>query len=122
MHRLDGSRLKDGRRIKDMLDRVELPSVNQLAATVKLTEAWKTVNVVNYPISLLPTKVKMSEHMVRSGTRKQFNEYAKLKVSKSSFVYDAAKLWNQAPQTIKDCKSLQSAKRTINQYCKSLPI
>ena len=119
---LDGSRLKDRRRIKDMLDRVELPSVNQLAATVKLTEAWKTVNVDNYPISLLPTKVKMSEHMVRSGTRKQFNEYAKLKVSKSSFVYDAAKLWNQAPQTIKDCKSLQSAKRTINQYCKSLPI
>ena len=105
-----------------MLDRVELPSVNQLAATVKLTEAWKTVNVDNYPISLLPMKVKMSEHMVRSGTRKQFNEYAKLKVSKSSFVYDAAKLWNQAPQTIKDCKSLQSAKRTINQYCKSLPI
>ena len=101
---------------------MDLPSVNQLAATIKLTETWKAVNIENYPVSLLPMKVKKSECEVRNGTRVQFDEYVKLKVSKTSFVYDAAILWNQAPQQIKDCKTLLSAKRTIKFYCKTLPV
>ena len=82
-------------------------------------ETWKAVNVENYPVSLLPMKANMSDREVRNGTRVQFDEYARLKVSRSSFVYDAAKLWNQAPQQIKDCKSLLSAKRTIKAYCRT---
>ena len=119
---LDGSTLKDHRKIEDMLEKADLPSVNQLAATIKLTETWKTLNVKNYPIHLLLSGEVNTEREVRQGTRRQFDESAKFKVSKSSFIYDAAKLWNQAPHSIKECKTLRSAKSAIKSYCKSLPI
>ena len=59
---------------------------------------------------------------VRAGTRRELIENARLKSSKASFVYDAARLWNTAPQYIKDCKTLASAKNAIVTYCKTLPI
>ena len=104
------------------MEKLDLPSVNQLAAMVKLVEVWKSVNLVEYPIQLLKSKENRSDREVRMGTRRQFEESAKMRVSKASFTYDAAKLWNQAPQTIKDSKSLISAKKAIKNYCKSLPI
>ena len=59
---LDGSTQKDRRKIKDMLEKSDLPSVNQLAATIKLSEAWKALNIPNYQIQWVPlyrTSVKM---------------------------------------------------------------
>ena len=119
---LDGSAIKDRRRVGDMLAKTGLPSVNQLAAMVKLTEVWKSENMDNYPIKLVKSTETMSNREVRHGTRRQFVECAKKRVSKASFVFDAAKLWNQAPQAIKDCKTLRSAKNAIKSYCKTLPI
>ena len=37
---LDNSSIKDKRSRKDMLEKLDLPSVNQLAAQIKLQEAW----------------------------------------------------------------------------------
>lgn len=119
---MDGVTVKNRTSIKDLLKKADLPSVNQLAATIKLTETWKSVNIQNYPTSLIKTKEISSMREVRGGTRRQFEETARLKVSKMSFVYDAAKLWNNAPQTIKECKTLLSAKREIKNYCRTLPI
>ena len=119
---LDGTTLKDRRKIKDMLEKVDLPSVNQLAATIKLTETWKAMNLDNYPIKLLKNGDNDSTREVRSGTRKQLDENPRFKASKSSFSFDAARLWNQAPQSIKECKTLRKAKSEINNYCRSLPI
>ena len=119
---LDGSAQKDRRRIKDMLEKLDLPSVNQLAAIVKLTETWKSINVKDYPVELIPCKENNSQREVRHGTRRQFEENARLKVSKTSFAYDAARLWNNASQAIKESKTLISAKRLIKNYSKTLPI
>ena len=119
---LDRQDRKDHRKISDMLVKLDMLSVNQLAATIKLTEVWKSVNVEDYPIKLIKSKESKSEREVRMGTRRQFDESAKRKVSKVSFVFDAARLWNQAPQAINNCNSLKSAKRAIKSYCKTLPI
>ena len=119
---MDGVTVKNRTSIKDLLKKADLPSVNQLAATIKLTETWKSVNIQNYPTRLITTKEISSTREVRGGTRRQFEETARLKVSKMSFVYDAARLWNNAPQTIKECKTLASAKREIKKYCRTLPI
>lgn len=119
---MDGATRKDRTRISDLLKKAELPSVNQLAAIIKLTEAWKTVNIPNHPTSLITTRENSSSREVRLGTRKQFEDAPRLKISKMSFVYDAAKLWNGAPQIIKECKKLGSAKREIKNYCMTLPI
>ena len=47
---LDNSRIKDKRRKKDMLDKFDMLSVNQTAAQIKLTEAWKAMNDKEYPV------------------------------------------------------------------------
>ena len=46
------NRIKDKRRKTDMLERFDMLSVNQLAAQIKLTEAWKAMNDKEYPVKL----------------------------------------------------------------------
>ena len=43
-------------------------------------------------------------------------------VQSSSFMNDAAKLWNEAPSNIKDCRTQMTAKKYIKIYIKTLPI
>ena len=40
----------------------------------------------------------------------------------STFVNDAAKVWNNAPDSIKGCVTIQSVKKQIKQYTATLPI
>ena len=46
--------LKDHVTSKSLLLKYNLPSVNQLAAEIKLIEAWKSQNIPNYPFKLEP--------------------------------------------------------------------
>ena len=39
-----------------------------------------------------------------------------------SFIYDATKLWNIAPESIKNTNTLMSAKAEIKNFCTSLPL
>ena len=45
-------KIKDHISTQDLLLKTNLPSVNQLAAIIKLTEAWKCMNNANYHIQL----------------------------------------------------------------------
>jgi hypothetical protein len=38
------------------------------------------------------------------------------------FISDAAKVWNKAPEKIRTVKTLKTAKKTIQEHCKSLHI
>ena len=49
---LNASSNKDHISTKSLLEKFNLPSVNQLAAEIKLTEAWKIMKVPDYPITL----------------------------------------------------------------------
>ena len=49
---LDGSRIKDRRSIKDMLDKFDMLLINQTSAQIKLTEAWKASRDADYPIEM----------------------------------------------------------------------
>ena len=42
--------------VKSMLGKNGLMAVNQLAATIKLTEVWKMINQEDYPLRLDPYK------------------------------------------------------------------
>ena len=44
------------------------------------------------------------------------------KILTSTFVNDTAKLWNIAPESIKQSESVYSAKKNIKIYTSSLPI
>ena len=49
---LNGSSKTEHISTQSLLEKFNIPSVNQLAAEIKLTEAWKIMNVPDYPISL----------------------------------------------------------------------
>ena len=44
--------LKDHIKSADMLTKNGLLSVNQLAAQIKITEAWKSLNIENYSVKM----------------------------------------------------------------------
>ena len=98
--------------------------VNQLAAEIKLTETWKSINIEGCPIKLEPYKTNKTgtEYELRPQTNRVFKDDARLLVSQSSFNIDAAKVWNKAPEEVKKAVTLAEAKRKIKSFCKSLLI
>ena len=43
-------------------------------------------------------------------------------LAKTTFYNDATKAWNSAPESIKACKTIWSAKNKIKKFVKTLPI
>ena len=121
---VDNVSLKDHVRSADLLKKYGLLSVNQLAAQIKLTEAWKAVNLEEYPIQLENNQLLRNTNgrEVRVSTVKLWKDDTKCTIAKESFIRDAAKLWNQAPVAIKSAKSLYTAKKEILKYCKTIAI
>ena len=121
---LNGTKISDKISIKLMLKKFDLLSVNQLAAKIKLTEVWKSINKEGYPINLEKYKQysEINTHLLREQPNRTFNDYCRLQKSEYSFHVDAAKLWNYAPTEIKSALSLPLAKKAIDKFCHLLPI
>ena len=100
-----------------------LPSVNQLAAEIKILEAWKSINVDNYPfqMELANPERNTQGRSIRETTEKKWDDLTHSKASELSCSKDIAKLWNITPQAIKNAKTLNCAKTAIKVYCRSLP-
>ena len=124
MRLLSNASFKDQTSTKELLEKTGFLSVNQTAASFILTEVWKGLNIVNYPINLEPNNSEINESLrvLRPSTVRNWNQDARSTAAKESFSRNAAKLWNSAPQIIKDSKSIYCAKIEIKKYCKSLPI
>ena len=124
MRLLNNTSVKDRTSTEDLLESTEMLSVNQLAASIKLCEVWKSLNIDNYPIQLEHNNRSTSvfDRTVRPGTTRVWNQDAKSNAEKESFSRSAAKLWNSLPQEIKNLKSLTLAKKAIKVHCKSLPV
>ena len=115
---LECVRIKDKRSIGKMLESQNMLSVNQLQAQVKLTEMWKAHNSTNYPIKLDKMKPTNETRVTRSVTSENFIEPK----SKLTFIGDATRLWNKAPMTIRQAKSIGIVKKEIKKFVKNLPI
>ena len=97
-------------------------SVNQINAQVKLTEMWKASNVQDYPIKLVK-KVPINDNMLtRSTIRGDLVLQGKNELCNSSFILDASKNWNSAPNTIKESNSICKAKTEIKKFVFTLPL
>ena len=83
-------------------------SVNQLAAQIKLVESWKAVNLEDYPIQLENNQLQRNTNgrAVRESTVKLWKDGTKSATAKESFLRDAAKLWNNAPLSVKNTNSI----------------
>ena len=121
---LNNTTLRERISTETLLSKADMLSVNQLAASIKICEVWKSLNIVNYPIQLEPNSRSVSrfDRQVRPGTSRLWNQDAKTTAEKECFSRSAAKLWNNIPLEIKNSTSLVSAKKAIKIYCKSLPV
>ena len=115
---------KDRTSTGDLLTKTGLLSVNQLAASIKLCEVWKSENIANYPVQLEPNNsgLTYNDRKVRPSTNRKWNQDAKSAAAKECFSRNAAKLWNSAPQCIKLAKCLSAAKTEIKKHSRTLPI
>ena len=121
---LDNSSLKDRKHTKDLILKHDLLSVNQTAIQIKLMEAWKSINLPNYPTqmerneeNLLPTAREL-----RPTSTRIWKEDGKSCAASESFTRNTAKVWNQAPISIKNSATLTIAKKQIKKYCKTMPV
>ena len=99
----------------ELLKSVNVSSVNQLAIKIKLTECWKPNNVQKYPIKFDKghAEQEVQGRQLRTSSLRQFEDHSKTKIGEESFHISTGKAWNNAPQEIKDAKSIFSAKRLI---------
>ena len=98
--------------------------MNQLAAEIKLLEVWKSLHVEGCPTTLEPYNQHQgqNDHQLRPKPTRVFKDSARLAMSQSSFYIDAARVWNNAPSTIKSAATVHAAKKVIKEHCKPLPI
>ena len=59
---------------------------------------------------------------LRSNTNGKLFEVNGLNDLKSTYINNGVKIWNLAPQSLKDCKSLYTVKTEIKKFVKLLPI
>ena len=105
-----------------MLTKHKMLSVNQLQAQVKLTELWKVVNTDNNPLKFTHQSPAENGRETRAVSNKKLVQTKGSTLTNDSFIYDATRLWNMAPESIKMSKSLLSAKAEIKKFCVSLPL
>ena len=110
---LDRVSLKEHVSSSSLLNKYNLPSANQLAVQIKLMEWWKIINIIQYPLKLEPNNPNRTEteRVIRTSSIKQWKENAKSVAAKISFSRDSAKLWNHAPEAVKQAASMFTAKK-----------
>ena len=118
---MDGKSLMDKISTKQILEDIKLLSVNQLNAQSKLQEVWKSLNNKNYPITW-DKDPKLVDPRTRSMQKDSLIVIGKGQKLQSTFYSDAAGMWNMAPDSVKNSKTLYSAKREIKKFILTLPI
>ena len=89
---------------------------------MKISEVWKSLNKESYPTNWKKYESADSDRITRSVINPHLAEMGKTKIASSTFINDAARVWNHTPQKIKDCKSKHIVKKEIRKYVKTLPI
>ena len=122
LRHLNGSKIADKISTKSILNKHNINSVNQMNAQIKLLDIWKAANIINHPTKL--EKMTACENMVTTRAIMKGNlvEKGVIKVTKNTFLNDAKKAWNKAPESLKSCKTIWSAKKEIQKFVKTLPV
>ena len=105
-----GTKLIDIVPIKELLDRANMLSVNQINAQVKLTEMWKASNFQNYPLNIEKYQPVVNGRVTRGASHEKLVEPPTL----NTFIGNATRLWNKVPESIRNAKSISTAKKEMN--------
>jgi hypothetical protein len=69
---------------------------------------WKSIQIDNYPIKFEKT-TNNNPRTMRNGTTRDLKEIGNSKIAKKRFYTTSARLWNHAPEEIKEAKTLNRA-------------
>ena len=83
---------------------------------------WKSVHIEEYPLKLQQQEIREGVATTRAATKGQLVDIGRTQLTQTTCISDAIKMWNAAPCTITESKSLYQAKREIKKFVKSLPI
>ena len=119
---LNGTKVKDMISIANLLDKFNMLSVNQLNAQIKLLEIWKSLNVDKYPLMIKQQSTDHDGVQTRADKLNRPCEVGKTSLTQKTCISDAIRLWNLAPDQIKDCFSVGQAKAAIKTFVRTLPI
>ena len=92
--------------------------MRKIDTAAKFTGMWKAVNYSNYPLDIEKMKPACNGRETRRVTQENLLEPTTL----NTFIGNATRIWNKAPCTIKNVKTIGAAKKEIKKYCKTLPI
>ena len=120
---LTNRKREDRGRIEDMLEELGWLSINQLNAETRLLEAWKSIHTEGYYMSdLLQVKPKNQHMGMRANDETLLEQGPIHKFANGSFIQRTAQIWNAAHRGVKEASSIYTAKRTIRQFVKTLPL
>ena len=119
---MHGSTLEDRINTKTIYNETNLLSVNQINAQIKLTEVGKCQNVNLNPIKWTKRNEVIQRPGLKSSNKPELVIMGKSRSQSQTFINEAAKIWNEAPNAVNDCTSLHQAKNQIKIFVKTLPI
>ena len=115
---LTGTVLTDKKSISSMLYQLGIGSVNQMIAEARLLETWKATHLQGAPLSNILVKKPIGPS---STTRSISGGDLCTQGAPNSFSNLASGLWNRAGPEIRKATTLNSAKKEIRKFAKSLP-
>ena len=114
---LNGNKLMDKIPTSQIFKDLNLQSVNQINAQIKLLDVWKSLQSEYHPMKWARRNENNLEQRTRAAKTNNLCEAHGGKILYSTFINDAAKLWNNGPLSIKSAKTLTAAKKA---FCRTL--
>ena len=101
---LNNVKISDKQSTISLFKNVNMLSVNQINAQIKLKEIWKAVNIVECPLKIVKMKDVLPERPLRSKNENESKllEAGFSELSKKTFMSDRVRLWNKCPSDIVD--------------------
>ena len=119
---LNGTLIKDRVSTSSLLEKYGVLSINQLNAQVKLLEIWKAMNVEGYPLKIKQQTVQEVGATTRASRKGRPINIGLSKSVRNTSTSDAVRIWNLAPDTVTESKTIYQVKSQIKSYVKTLPI
>ena len=114
---LNGSKISDKISIESMLSKFKALSVNQLNASIKLLEIWKSLNLSNYPLTIKQQSSDSNRINTRADQKQKPVEIGRKELTKNTCISDAVRVWNLAPISVTACLSVYQAKKRNEVIC-----
>ena len=108
---LNGNTLMDKISTSEILKQIGIPSVNQINAQTKLIQVWKSQQSSSFPTQWQRRNETIEDRRTRASHYNKLTELSGGQILTSTFISDAARIWNSAPESIKASTSLYMAKK-----------